>query len=69
MAKDTMTMRDLYNWAQRLKSDNRGQDMIEYALLVGFVAVLIGAMFPQTIAPAVSTIFSEAQSSLTNAAS
>jgi Flp pilus assembly pilin Flp len=64
-----MIMRDLYNWAKRLKSDNRGQDMIEYALLVGFVAVLIGAMFPQTIAPAVSTIFSEAQSTLTNAGS
>ncbi len=64
-----MTMRDLYNWAKRLQSDNRGQDLIEYALLVGFVAVLIGAMFPQTIGPAVSTIFSEAQSSLTNAAS
>lgn len=62
-------MRDLYNWAKRLQSDIRGQDMIEYALLVGFVAVLIGAMFPQTIAPAVSTIFSEAQSTLTNAAS
>ena len=58
-----MTMRDLYNWAKRLKTDIRAQDLIEYALLAGMVAVTIGAMFPQTIMPSVSTIFSKVQSS------
>ena len=59
-----MTMRDLYNWAKRLRFDVRGQDMIEYALLAGMIAVVIGAMFPQTIMPSVSTIFSKVESSL-----
>jgi Flp pilus assembly pilin Flp len=56
-------MRDLYNWAKRLHLDISGQDMIEYALLAGMIAVVIGAMFPQTIMPSVSTIFSKVQSS------
>jgi Flp pilus assembly pilin Flp len=56
-------MRDLYNWAKRLQLDIRGQDMVEYALLAGMIAVVIGAMFPQTIMPSVSTIFSKVQSS------
>jgi Flp pilus assembly pilin Flp len=37
--------------------------MIEYALLAGMIAVVIGAMFPQTIMPSVSTIFSKVESS------
>jgi Flp pilus assembly pilin Flp len=57
-------MRDLYNWAKRLRGDVRGQDLIEYALLAGMIAVVIGAMFPATIMPSVSTIFSSVQSSL-----
>jgi Flp pilus assembly pilin Flp len=59
-----MTMRDLTNWAKKLRFDIRGQDMIEYALLAGMIAVVIGAMFPQTIMPSVSTIFSKVESSL-----
>jgi Flp pilus assembly pilin Flp len=57
-------MKDLYNWAKRLLVDVRGQDLIEYALLAGMIAVVIGAMFPQTIMPTVSTIFSKVSSSL-----
>lgn len=34
------------NFLQRLRSDNRGQDLIEYALLAGFVAIAAGAIMP-----------------------
>jgi Flp pilus assembly pilin Flp len=36
-----------------------GQDLIEYALMAGFVAVAAGAIFPATLMPSVSTIFSK----------
>lgn len=40
-----------------------GQDMIEYALIAATLAVVIAAMFPPTIMPAVSSIFSKICSS------
>jgi Flp pilus assembly pilin Flp len=43
----------------RLRTDKRGQDLIEYALMAGFVAVAAGAIFPSTLMPAVSGIFSK----------
>jgi pilus assembly protein Flp/PilA len=52
----------------RLWTETRGQDLIEYALLAGFVAVAAGAIFPTTIMPGVSTIFSRIVSSFTIAA-
>ena len=51
-------MTKLYWAVQRLKQDLRGQDLVEYALLAGFVAVAGGAVFPTTLMPAVSGIFS-----------
>jgi Flp pilus assembly pilin Flp len=48
----------LYWAVQKLKQDLRGQDLVEYALLAGFVAVAGGAVFPTTLMPAVSGIFS-----------
>jgi len=33
--------------------------MIEYALMAGFVAVAAGAIFPATLMPGVSSIFSK----------
>jgi Flp pilus assembly pilin Flp len=45
--------------AQKLRNNRRGQDMIEYALIAGFVAVAAGAIFPTTLMPGVSTIFSK----------
>ena len=41
--------------------DLRGQDLIEYALMAGFVAVATGATFPPA-ANAISQIFSKVQS-------
>jgi len=47
--------------------DTRGQDLIEYALMAGFVAVAAGAFMPN-ISSSISTIFSQIASVLTNAA-
>jgi pilus assembly protein Flp/PilA len=48
--------------------DKRGQDLIEYALMAGFVAVAAGAIMPN-IASSISTIFSEVASVMNGAAS
>jgi pilus assembly protein Flp/PilA len=47
--------------------DTRGQDLIEYALMAGFVAVAAGAIMPN-IALSISTIFSQISSVLSGAA-
>ena len=47
--------------------DVEGQDMVEYALLAGFVAVAAGALLP-AISTSISTIFSRMGSVLTVAA-
>jgi Flp pilus assembly pilin Flp len=41
--------------------DTRGQDLIEYALMAGFVAVAAGAVMPG-VADSISTIFSQVAS-------
>lgn len=41
-----------------------GQDMIEYALMAAAIAVAVAAIFPQSLAPNISTIFSKVNSSL-----
>ena len=46
--------------------DQRGQDLIEYALMAGFVAVAAGAIMPG-VATSISQIFSKVQSVLANA--
>ena len=43
--------------------DTHGQDLIEYALMAGFVAVAAGAAFPP-VGNAISTIFSRVGSTL-----
>jgi Flp pilus assembly pilin Flp len=48
--------------------DRRGQDLIEYALMAGFVAVAAGAIMPG-VATSISTIFSKIASVMTDAAS
>ena len=48
--------------------DRRGQDLIEYALMAGFVAVAAGAAMP-SVANSISTIFSEISSVMAVAAS
>jgi pilus assembly protein Flp/PilA len=46
--------------------NTRGQDLIEYALMAGFVAVAAGAIMPG-VATSISTIFSKVASVLANA--
>jgi pilus assembly protein Flp/PilA len=48
--------------------DTRGQDLIEYALMAGFVAVAAGAIMPG-VSSSISTIFSKVSSVMTTAAS
>jgi pilus assembly protein Flp/PilA len=48
--------------------DTRGQDLIEYALMAGFVAVAAGAIMPG-VSSSISTIFSKVSSIMVLAAS
>ncbi len=52
----------------RLWMDRRGQDLVEYALMAGFVAVTAGAIMPG-VATNISKIFSNVASIMTNSAS
>jgi pilus assembly protein Flp/PilA len=51
----------------RVLQDTRGQDLIEYALMAGFVAVAAGAAMPN-LSSSISTIYSKLASVMTNAA-
>ena len=53
-------------WKLRIWTDNHGQDLIEYALMAGFVAVSAGAIMPG-VATNISKIFSKVASSMTAA--
>jgi len=54
-------------WRVRIFKDTRGQDLIEYALMGGFVAVSAAALMPN-IATSISTVFSQVGSVLSAAA-
>jgi Flp pilus assembly pilin Flp len=60
-----MTMARLHLAARRFWRQTSGQDLVEYALTAGFVAVAEGSVFPTTIAPAITQIFSRVASLLT----
>lgn len=46
--------------------DTKGQDLIEYALMAGFVAVAAGAIMPD-VASSISTVFSKVVCVMTKA--
>ncbi len=50
----------------KLSKNRQGQDLIEYALMAGFVAVAAGAIMPG-VASSISTIFSQISSVMTAA--
>ena len=52
----------------QILKDSKGQDLIEYALMAGFVAVAAGAIMPG-VSQNISEIFSKVASSMGNAAS
>ncbi len=55
-------------WKLRIWTDNHAQDLIEYALMAGFVAVSAGAIMPG-VATSISRVFSKVASTMTAAAS
>lgn len=62
-------MKQLVNAAIRFQiwKDTHGQDLIEYALMAGFVAVAAGALVPN-ISSSISTVFTKVDSVMTGAA-
>ena len=52
----------------KILRNTRGQDLIEYALMAGFVAVAAGAIMPG-VATSISTIFSKVASVMEAASS
>jgi pilus assembly protein Flp/PilA len=56
-----------FAWKLRIWTDTHGQDLIEYALMAGFVAVSAGAIMPG-VATNISKIFSKCASAMTAAA-
>lgn len=59
ITREETTMARLFILARRLRTDHRGQDMIEYALLAAALAVVVAGFLPPTIMPAITTIFSK----------
>ena len=53
---------------QQLVKDTKGQDLIEYALMAGFVAVAAGAIMPG-VASSINIIFSKVNSLMIEASS
>ncbi|HLN01048.1 MAG TPA: hypothetical protein VK335_17295 [Bryobacteraceae bacterium] len=62
---EQLTWRTL--WRLRIFKDTRGQDLIEYALMAGFVAVAAGALMP-SVSSSISTVFSKISSVMSDAA-
>jgi Flp pilus assembly pilin Flp len=58
-------MRSILQWS--FWRDEAGQDLIEYALMAGFVAVAAGAIMPN-VSTSINTVFSKIQSLLSDAA-
>ena len=52
---------------QGILNDTKGQDLIEYALMAGFVAVAAGAIMPG-VSQSISTVFSKVNSLMVSAA-
>jgi pilus assembly protein Flp/PilA len=51
---------------QLLLQDKSGQDLIEYAMMAGFIALAAGATMP-SIATGISTVFSKVSSTVVTA--
>jgi pilus assembly protein Flp/PilA len=66
----TLNMLKLIHCAVNLQiwKDRKGQDLIEYALMAGFVAMSAGAIMP-AVASSINVIFSQVNSIMVTAAS
>lgn len=58
------TITTVIQWAKRLRSDQRGQDLIEYALMAALVVVAVTSGLAPWITPTLSQIFSRVTSAL-----
>ena len=61
-----MKMLVAQSWRFALWRDRQGQDMIEYALLAGFIAVAVGALSP-ALANSMTLIYSRLAAKLVEA--
>ena len=63
-------MQKVMKYVVRLQiwKDTKGQDLIEYALMAGFVAVAAGAIMPG-VASSINVVFSKVNSIMVDAAS
>jgi len=57
-------MKNMCGWLLLLWKNQRGQDLIEYALLAATIAIVVAGFLPPAIMPSVSTIFSKITSSM-----
>ena len=55
------------NLVSKIWNDDRGQDLIEYALMAGFVAVAAGAIFGTNIVPQLKKVFNKVEDILGDA--
>jgi Flp pilus assembly pilin Flp len=55
------------SFVMRIWHDDRGQDLIEYALMAGFVAVAAGAIFGTNIVPQLKKVFNKVEDILGDA--
>ncbi len=53
-----LNFKSIHRRIGKLLSETKGQDLVEYALLSGFMVVAIWAFFPTGVVPSISTIFS-----------
>ena len=65
--RERQEVKQIHSFIMSLGRDERGQDLIEYALMAGFVAVAAGAIMPG-VTTQISIIFSKVNSALTDAA-
>jgi Flp pilus assembly pilin Flp len=58
---------EMRKWMKRLLGDERGQDLVEYSLILAFVALAAAALMT-TMGTSVTTIWTSADSQMSNAA-
>ena len=54
----------VYRWVRRFRADQRGQDLVEYALMAALVVVAVTSGLAPWIAPTLSQVFSKVGSVL-----
>ena len=54
-------------WTLKVWIDNHGQDLVDYALVAGFMAVAAGAISP-VVADRINSVFSKLSAAMTSSA-